>query len=232
MRTVGVILARSGSKGIKNKNIRLLNGKPLIAYTIESALGSHYVDEVMVSTNSYEYAEISKKYGANVPFLRNEINATDTAKSLDVLFEVLDEYEKMKIYFDNIVMLQPTSPLRTSENIDEAFRIFYERDADSVVSVCECEHSPLLSNTLPKDLSLSGFVKKENITRRQDLQNYYRLNGAIYISKVDVLRKERSFYGKKSYAYIMNQRQSVDIDTELDLQYVEFLMQSCSGMED
>ncbi len=232
MRTIGVILARSGSKGIKNKNIRLLNGKPLIAYTIESAIGSRYVDEVMVSTNSYEYAEISKKYGANVPFLRNEINATDTAKSLDVLFEVLDEYEKMKIYFDNIVMLQPTSPLRTSENIDEAFRIFYERDADSVVSVCECEHSPLLSNILPKDLSLSGFVKEENITRRQELQSYYRLNGAIYISKVDVLRKERSFYGKKSYAYIMNQRQSVDIDTELDLQYVEFLMQSGSSMED
>ena len=139
MKTLGVIPARSGSKEVKDKNIRLLNGKPMIAYTIENALQSQYIDEVMVSTNSNQYAEIAKAYGADVPFLRSERNSTDVANSLDVVFEVLDEYKKLGKYFDNIVVLQVTSPLRTFRNIDEAFHIFFEKEADSVVSVCECE---------------------------------------------------------------------------------------------
>ena len=137
MNTLAVITARSGSKGIKNKNIRQLNGKPLIAYTIESALQSHYIDEVMVSTDSDVYADIAKKFGAVVPFLRSNRNSEDMSKSVDVLLEVLDEYEKREKYFDNIVMLQPTSPLRTYKNLNEAFDLFYEKNADSVVSVCE-----------------------------------------------------------------------------------------------
>ena len=136
MRTLGVITARSGSKGIKDKNIRNLNRKPLIAYTIESALQSQYIDEVMVSTNSENYADIARKFGANVPFLRSEKNSTDTAKSVDVLLEVLDEYKKIGQEFDNVVLLQPTSPLRTCRNLNEAFQLFYDRNADSVVSVC------------------------------------------------------------------------------------------------
>ncbi len=224
MRTLGVITARSGSKGIKDKNIRNLNRKPLIAYTIESALQSQYIDEVMVSTNSENYADIARKFGANVPFLRSEKNSTDTAKSVDVLLEVLDEYKKIGQEFDNVVLLQPTSPLRTCRNLNEAFQLFYDRNADSVVSVCECEHNPKLSNTLPVDLNLSRFVDSEFIRRRQDLEKFYRLNGAIYISKVDVLKEKKSFYGKHSYAYIMEQRESIDIDSELDFEYVEFLV--------
>ncbi len=224
MSTLGIITARSGSKGIKDKNIKQLNGKPLMAYTIESALQSHYIDETMVSTDSEIYASIAKEYGANVPFIRSSKNATDMAKSMDVVFEVLDEYERRGKSFDNIVVLQPTSPLRTYINIDEAFKLFYEKVADSVVSVCECEHSPLICNTLPTDLNLLSFVKSEYLNRRQDLESYYRLNGAIYISKVGVLRKLQTFYGKKSYAYIMGQRESVDIDTELDFEFVEFIM--------
>ena len=159
MSTLGIITARSGSKGIKDKNIKQLNGKPLMAYTIESALQSHYIDETMVSTDSEIYASIAKEYGANVPFIRSSKNATDMAKSMDVVFEVLDEYERRGKSFDNIVVLQPTSPLRTYINIDEAFKLFYEKVADSVVSVCECEHSPLICNTLPTDLNLLSFVK-------------------------------------------------------------------------
>ena len=226
MSTLGVITARSGSKGIKDKNIRKLNNKPLIAYTIESALKSQYIDEVMVSTDSDIYAAIAKDYGANVPFLRSDKNSTDTAKSIDVVFEILNEYEKRKQLFDSVVILQPTSPLRTYKNIDAAFKLFYEKEADSVVSVCECEHSPLLSNTLPADLNLFEFIKKTNNLRRQDLEKFYRLNGAIYISKVSILRDIQSFYGEKSYAYIMGQRESIDIDTELDFEYAEFLMKN------
>ena len=224
MYTLGVITARSGSKGFKDKNIRELSGKPLMAYTIENALKCQYIDKVMVSTDSDIYAAIAKKYGAEVPFLRSDKNSTDRAKSMDVLLEVLDEYEKRGYMFESIVSLQPTSPLRTWQNIDEAFQLFYDKRADSVVSVCECEHSPLLSGILPSDLNMSGFIKSENNLRRQDLAKYYRLNGAIYISNVDRLRQLQSFYGEKSYAYIMGWNESVDIDSEQDFDYAEFLL--------
>lgn len=224
MGTIGVITARSGSKGIKDKNIRELNGKPLLIYTIESALQSRYIDEVMVSTDSAVYAEIAKQNGANVPFLRSKKNSADNSVSMEVLLEVLDEYEKCGRFFDNIVLLQPTSPLRTYKNVDDAFKLYYEKCADSVVSVCKCEHSPLWSNTLPDDLNMFGFMKHENNLRRQELGKYYRLNGAVYISRVSKLREIQSFYGERSYAYIMDQRESIDIDTELDFEYAEFLM--------
>ena len=224
MNTLGVITARSGSKGIKDKNIRELAGKPLIAYTIESALKCRHIDEVMVSTDSALYADMAREYGAVVPFMRSEKHSADNAKSIDVLLEVIDEYGKIGKHFDNIVMLQPTSPLRTYNNLDEAFKLFYEKEADSVVGVCECEHSPLWSNTLPEDMNMYGFIKSEDNLARQNLKKFYRLNGAMYISKVDVLKEIKSFYGKKSYAYVMEQKESVDIDTELDFEYAEILM--------
>ncbi len=224
MRTLGIITARSGSKGIKDKNIRLLNGKPLMAYAIESALESQYIDEVMVSTDSREYANIARKYGACVPFLRSAENSGDASKSLDAILEALDGYERLGRHYDAVIVLQPTSPLRTTENIDGAFRLFYDKKADSIVSVCECGHSPLLSNVLPEDLNLFHFVHEKNLERRQELKKHYRLNGAIYISKVEALRSLQSFYGRNSYAYIMGRMESVDIDTELDFSYASFLL--------
>ena len=170
MSNLAIIPARSGSKGIKNKNIYPLDGKPMLAYTIENTLRSRYVDEVMVSTDSTIYASIAKAYGAKVPFLRSAGTSTDTAKSMDVIFEVLERYDRIGHHFDNVVFLQPTSPLRTCRNIDDAFELFKEKNADSVVSVCECEYSPLLSNTLPADFNLSGFIKSGNDLRRQELK--------------------------------------------------------------
>lgn len=134
MSTLGVITARSGSKGVKDKNIRNLCGKPLMAYTIETALQCRCIDKVMVSTDSDAYAGIAREYGAEVPFLRSERNAADTATKTDVLLEVLEEYEKRGDQFENVIVLQPTSPLRTCQNLDEAFQLFYEKGADSVVS--------------------------------------------------------------------------------------------------
>lgn len=224
MSTLGIVTARSGSKGLKDKNIRLLNGKPLMAYAVESALASRYITEVMVSTDSADYADIAKKYGAVVPFLRSAENSTDAARTIDIVAEVLAGYGELGKSFDDIIVLQPTSPLRTTADIDRAFSVFYEKGADSVVSVCECEHSPLLANTLPEDLGMYHFIDDTRLGRRQDLERYYRLNGAIYISKVQVLMKTRTFYGRRSYAYVMEQSRSVDIDTELDLLSAEFLM--------
>lgn len=224
MNTLGIVMARSGSKGIVDKNIKNLFGKPLMAYTIENALQCRYIDKVMVSTDSMDYARIARDFGAEVPFLRSDKNATDTAKSIDVLLEVLDLYEGRGQCFENVVALQPTSPFRTYKHLDEAFQLFYDKLADSVVSVCECEHNPLWANTLPLDLNMYGFIKSNTNVRRQDLQQYYRLNGAIYISKVSRLKQTQSFYGEASYAFIMDQRSSVDIDTELDFAFAEFLM--------
>lgn len=224
MNTLGIVMARSGSKGIVDKNIKNLFGKPLMAYTIENALQCRYIDKVMVSTDSTDYARIARDFGAEVPFLRSDKNATDTAKSIDVLLEVLDLYEGRGQCFENVVALQPTSPFRTYKHLDEAFQLFYDKLADSVVSVCECEHNPLWANTLPLDLNMYGFIKSNTNVRRQDLQRYYRLNGAIYISKVSRLKQTQSFYGKASYAFIMDQRSSVDIDTDLDFAFAEFLM--------
>lgn len=226
MSNLAIITARSGSKGIKDKNIKLLNGKPLMAYTIESARKSQFIDEVMVSTDSEVYAAIAKEYGAEVPFLRSRETSTDTASSKDVILEVLSEYNKRGKRYDQFVMLQPTSPLRTEQNIDRAFQLYWEKKADSVVSVCECEHSPLLSNTLPADCNMFGFIESENNVRRQDLKTYYRLNGAIYISKVSTFLQIQTFYGKNSYAYIMEQCQSIDIDSELDFKIAELFMET------
>ncbi len=226
MSNLAIITARSGSKGIKDKNIKLLNGKPLMAYTIESARKSQFIDEVMVSTDSEIYAAIAKEYGAEVPFLRSRETSTDTASSKDVILEVLSEYNKRGKRYDQFVMLQPTSPLRTEQNIDRAFQLYWEKKADSVVSVCECEHSPLLSNTLHADCNMFGFIESENNVRRQDLKTYYRLNGAIYISKVSTFLQIQTFYGKNSYAYIMEQCQSIDIDSELDFKIAELFMET------
>lgn len=178
LKSLAIILARSGSKGLYDKNIRLLNGKPLIAYTIDAALDSGIFDRVMVSTDSEKYAEIVKKYGAEVPFLRSKENSDDTASSWDVVKEVLQRYlEDFKIQFSDFCLLQPTSPLRTEEDIISGYNLYKQKRAGAVTSVCECEHPPVWSMVLPEDGSLMGF--RENLINipRQGYEKYYRLNG-------------------------------------------------------
>lgn len=222
---LAIIPARSGSKGIKDKNIINLKGKPLIAYTIDAAKESQIFDEIMVSTDSLKIAEISKSFGAKVPFLRPKELANDNAKTVDVIIHALNYYVNKNIEFDYFMLLQPTSPLRNSKDIKNAVNLLFDRNANSVVSVCETEHSPLWSNTLPEDLSLANFIKQEvkNIPR-QELPKYYRINGAIYISNVDFFIREKDFYGEKSYAYIMSPERSIDIDNLVDLKLAEILL--------
>ena len=158
LKHIAVIPARSGSKGLKDKNIKPLNGKPLMAYSIEAALESGLFDCVHVSTDNPEYAGTARRYGAEVPFLRSPELSSDTATTWDAMRYVLEEYRKLGKEFDTLAVLQPTSPLRTSQDIRAAYRILEEKQADSVVGVCEVEHSPLWSNTLPEDGCLKGFI--------------------------------------------------------------------------
>lgn len=225
MKTIAIIPARSGSKGIKDKNIKLLNGKPLLAYTIESAEKSGIFDEIMVSTDSEEYAEIAKAWGANVPFLRSKELSRDKSSSWDVVKEVLLKYKNLGNVFETIVLLQPTSPLRTHEDIVKAYDEFVRKKANSIISVCESEHSPKWMNTLPKDKSMKNFIEKENMDiPRQNIEKFYRINGSIYISKVDYLMQCGDIYNSKSYAFIMDKIKSVDIDEEIDFLFAEFIL--------
>ena len=224
-RNLAFIPARSGSKGLKDKNIRPLCGKPLMAYSIEAALGSGVFDEVMVSTDSQEYADIARKYGAAVPFLRSEEASSDSASTDMAIREVLDGYRKMGREFDNYCVLQPTSPLRTPEDICRAYEIFVEKASVGVVSVCEPDHSPLWCGQLGADGSLDGFQRRENEGRRQTLAKYYRINGAIYFARIAAVEEDPFLYREGSFAYVMDRERSVDVDTEFDFLLAELLMQ-------
>ena len=230
MKNLAIIPARSGSKGLVDKNIKLLNGKPLIAYSIEAALQSGVFDTVMVSTDSEKYAEIARNYGAQVPFLRSAETSSDTASSWDAVAEVIENYQKLGTVFDTFMLLQPTSPLRTAENIREAYDEMAQKDANSIISLSEVDHSPLQCNTLPEDLSLDGFIRKETKgKRRQDMPTYYRFNGAIYLSKVDFFMQDHDIYREKCFAYVMSKRDSIDIDDEFDFAMAGGLT-LCKGM--
>ena len=225
MRVIAIIPARSGSKGLKDKNIRELAGKPLLAYSIEAAQKSKIFDIIHVSTDSEKYAQIAIEYGADVPFLRSAETSTDSASTWDVVKNVLGQYEKFGEQFDMVVVLQPTSPLRTAMDIQGAFRFFRDKKANMISSVCEMEHSPLWSNILPEDLSMENFESEEvAYLPRQCLPTYYRENGAIYMLKTDFLYSTNQIYKNKCFAYIMEKSHSVDIDCELDFVIAECVM--------
>lgn len=232
MSSLAIIPARSGSKGLKNKNIKLLNGKPLMAYSIEAAISSQMFDTVHVSTDSAKYAAIAKDFMADVLFLRDEQYARDNSSTWDAVKNVVEEYKKRGKTFDKIAILQPTSPLRTKNHIIECFQHFYEKQAETVVSVCEVEHSPLICGQIPEDGSLKGFIDKRVINSpRQELPKYYRLNGAIFLFNTNVLYDYDTIYDSNIYSYFMDQYSSIDIDTELDFQFVEQILNSKKNKE-
>lgn len=225
MKNLAIIPARSGSKGLKDKNIKLLNGKPLLAYSIEVGQKSGVFDEIIVSTDSEKYAKIAKKYGANVPFLRDENLSNDTASTLDVVRDILQRYKKNGVVFDTVTILQPTSPLRVEEDILNGFEMLKEKNANFVVSVCEMDHSPLWANTLPEDKSMENFLNLNVINKpRQSIPTYYRINGALYILKTRYLMETTNIYEKDSFAIVMPKDRSVDIDDKLDFALAETIL--------
>jgi CMP-N,N'-diacetyllegionaminic acid synthase len=222
---LAIIPARAGSKGIRNKNIQMLNGKPLIAYTIEAAVASGIFDKVIVSTESKRISEISRSFGAEIPFQRPVELTTDTAKILDVILHALNFFSDQGIRYDYFSLLQPTSPLRTKEDIIGARDLLLENQANAVVSACEVDHPPHWCNTLPKDLSMDGFITQEiQNQRRQDLQKFYRVNGAIYLARTAYFLKYKDWFKEKSYAYLMPGHRSIDIDIFEDLKFSECVM--------
>ena len=212
---LAIIPARGGSKRLPRKNILDLAGKPLIAWSIDAAKGSRYIDRVILSSDDVEIIEVAKRFGCDVPFTRPKELAEDTTRSIDVVTHALKSLEEV---YDYVILLQPTSPLRTSEDIDAAIELCLEKEATSVIGVCEMEHSPLWSNTLDESMSMERFLdEKYNNSRSQDLPTYYRINGAFYMSKVESVLKEETFFVQKNiYASLMSQEHSVDIDTKLD----------------
>ena len=231
MRRLAIIPARAGSKGLKNKNIKVLAGVPLLGYTIKAALDSNIFDTVMLSTDSEEYAQIAREMGAEVPFLRSKETSKDTSTSWDVVREVLCQYRSKGCGFDRITLLQPTSPLRDAGDIIGAHRLFEDKDADAVIGVCEAEHTPLWSNIIGSDLSMECFARTDDgVTHRQDLPVYYRINGAIYIVREKVLDNINKIYTEKCYAYIMQQSHSIDIDSELDFIIAEAIMNARASL--
>lgn len=226
MKILAIVPARGGSKRLPGKNIKVLNGKPLIQWSIESALGIDEISRVMVSTDCQEIADIALKSGAEVPFIRPDDLATDTSSSSDVIRHALDYYKQQGEAFDFILLLQPTSPIRNSKHNIQAIDLLRSKQADAIVSVCECEHSPLWANTLPEDMSMEQFIKADiKNTRSQDLPAFYRLNGAIYLAKVSRFYEESTlFLSSNIYAYKMDNQSSVDIDHELDFLLAETIL--------
>lgn len=218
---LAIIPARGGSKRLPRKNVLDLCGKPLIAWSIKAGLKSNYIDKVVVTSDDEEVLSISKEHGAQTIKRPDEL-ATDTATSFDAIKHAIDNAEA----YDYIVLLQPTSPLRNTDHIDEAIELLMAKNANAIVSVCEMDHSPLWSNTLPADRSMKGFLKDEVLNKRsQDLEKYYRLNGAIYICKTDKLLDEKSFILKDNiFAYMMDRESSVDIDEKIDFIFAKTII--------
>ena len=223
-KVLALIPARGGSRRLPGKNLLKLCGEPITVWSIKAAQQSKYVDRIVVSTDSDEIAEVARAAGADVPFMRPNYLASDTASSLDVVKHTLNELNQKGQCYEFIVLLQPTSPLRTSKHIDESFELLQSKDADAIVGVTELDHPIELTNRLPDDLSMKGFFTTDSHLRSQDFPKRYRVNGAIYLVRVESLIKENTiFLSDRIYAYKMDREVSVDIDTPYDLRLADAL---------
>ncbi|MFQ1762957.1 cytidylyltransferase domain-containing protein [Aeromonas veronii] len=214
--SIAIIPARGGSKRLPNKNVLPLSGKPLIVWTIEAALDSQLFDMVLVSTDSQVIADVSMSAGAAIPFLRPAELASDTATTNDVICHMVEWVETHYSPVTKVTLLQPTSPLRDVDNIKEAMALYDEKEASAVISVCEVDHPIQYCNRLSSDLSMNGFIPAIKNIRSQELEIYYRLNGAIYIFDRSFVGSLSDIYSDGSFAYIMDKDKSIDIDGELD----------------
>lgn len=223
---IAIIPARGGSKGLPGKNIKNLNGIPLIGHSINAALKSDSISRVIVSTNDKEIANISKDFGAEIPFLRSRDLADDNSMVMDAYLYTLDKLsENTGIKEESFVALLPTAPLRLAEDIDGAVSIFTEKNADSVISVTEAEVPIEWYKKVEGNGQLNDYISGSNAVRnRQKYDDAYIPNGAIYIFKTELLRKTRQYYHDKTYAYIMPRDRSVDIDHPFDFELAEFLI--------
>lgn len=218
--TLGLIPARGGSKGIRNKNIRDLNGQPLIAYSIQAGQQSNAIDSVVVSTDDDEIAEVAERYGARVPFMRPDELATDEAPTAPVVTHAIETLRAENESYDSIVLLQPTSPLRTAEHIDEAYTLFQNDHVDSVISAYKT-YSTRWQQT-PDGAEKLNYNNAS--PRRQDRDPEYIVNGAIYIADVSLYLETEDLKAGHTAIYTMDELDSIDIDTPVDLWLAEQIL--------
>lgn len=219
-KVMALIPARGGSKGVKRKNIKNLNGLPLIVYSIRAGKESKYIDRVFVSTEDKEIAALAKKYGAEVPAMRPRELARDESTTLDVVIHAVQNFVDSNEW-DALVLLQPTQPLRTAEDIDDAIRFFYEKGRRGLVSVSKVNDSPLFIRCIRSDGTLTKLVEQSSAVRRQDMPEYYRVNGAIYINAIEDINGKTSF-NDNPIGFKMEVSHSVDIDEEKDFVVAEY----------
>lgn len=220
---IGWIPARGGSKGIPRKNIIDLCGKPLISYSITAALQSEYIDYVMVSTDDEEIAAVAREWGAEIPFLRPAELASDTAKTVDAVVYTVQALRDQGMEFDTVVLLQPTQPLRTAEDIDGAIETYMEAGCTPLVSVSRVEDHPLLIRSIQEN-QLVPLLNVSSTCRRQDMPDYYRVNGCIYINEADQIDENTSF-NDNSLPFVMDNSHSVDIDAMRDLYMAKYYLE-------
>lgn len=222
---LAIIPARGGSKGVPRKNIRNIAGKPLIAWTIDEAKKSKYIDRLILSSDDEEIIRVAREWGCEVPFVRPTELAMDTTPGID---PVLHAVEKLQGY-GLIVLLQPTSPLRVVEDIDQAIELCMNNKVSSCVSVQKQDKSPYWMYHITQEQMMMPLINPEeglNTTRRQNLPDVYSLNGAVYVAEVEKLLLTRSFISKDTIPYIMPKDRSIDIDEELDLIVAEAILRN------
>lgn len=227
---VAIIPTRGGSKGIPQKNIQKLDGKPLMAYSIEAALESNKISRVIVSTDDPKIAKIAKKFGAEVPFLRPKELAQDDSPTYLALQSVVKYLENVECYsVTMIVLIQPTSPLRKTDRIDETIEKLLKTGADSAATVCCVKDHPCWSFTIDGDRLRPFSNEGTKIYRRQDLPKAYALNGAVYAVRRSVLFEQNTVLGKDSRAVIMPEEESIDIDSYFDFFLAEMVLKNWEG---
>lgn len=227
MKILCTICARGGSKGVKNKNIKLLNGKNLISYTIDQAKKSNLFNQIVVSTDSIRIQKIAKKYKANCWFLRKKKLSTDSAAKIPVIQDTLLRSEKyFKIKYDYIIDLDPTSPLRSVNDIISSFKKFISKKADLLITGCEAKKNPYFNMFEIKNSQIKLVKKKDNnnFVSRQLSPKVYEMNASIYIWNRNSLIRAKTLFIKNMTEYIMPYERSIDIDSELDFKIVELLL--------
>ncbi|MFL0682712.1 MAG: cytidylyltransferase domain-containing protein [Algoriphagus aquaeductus] len=228
MKILGLVTARGGSKGIPGKNIKVLGHQPLIAYVIQDGLASNYLEKVVVTTDSEEIAQVSLKYGAEVPFLRPEHLAQDKTPSMDVVLHAIDFFEQEGHYFDAVCLLQPTSPFKPKGFIDDCVQKFRNTQADCLVSVLEIPHE--YNPHWAFEMNSEGFLsiatgESTLIPRRQELPHAYHRDGSVYISKVALIKEKKVLVGGKTVGMISNKAYHANLDTMEDWNKAELTYQ-------
>jgi len=225
---IAIVPARSGSKGLPGKNVKLLLGKPMIAYTIEAARQAEYVDEIIISTDDQNIADVAVEYGATCPFLRPAELAADDSRAIDTYMYTIDRLNGERGYqIKDFVVLQATSPLRSGDDIDNAISTFRAHNADSVISYVEAPHPVYWHKYIDENGRFENIFDDQLSNRQQYRKSYYP-NGAIYVFKYALL-ESKSYYSDRSYAYVMPRQRSVDVDTIEDFDYAEFLLEREKG---